>query len=122
MSSAFQRPALDLLAELRRGKVATDLTEEIHKLLAACTDTGKKGQLTLTLTFEPDKETDEERFKVSDQISTKTPRRNVKPSLFFVTGDGNLTRTDPRQDAFEGLREVPTTHDTAEAEASRKAN
>jgi hypothetical protein len=118
--SVFQRPFLDLLAELRRGRVNSELTEETHKLLAACTDTGKKGQITLTLTFEPDKD-DDQRFRVTDAITVKTPKRNVKPSLFFLTGEGNLTRTDPNQETFDGLREVPTGHDTTEAKASRKA-
>lgn len=119
--SVFKRPFLDLVAELRRGRVNSELTEETHKLLSACADTGKKGQIVLTLTFEPDKD-DDQRFRVTDSIAVKTPKRNVKPSLFFVTGDGNLTRTDPNQDAFEGLREVPeSSDDTGEAEASRKA-
>ena len=120
--SVFQRPFLDILAELRRGKTASDLTEEMHKLIAACSDTGKKGQIVLTLTVEPDKNSDGERWNVSDQITVKTPRRTVKPSMFFLTPEGNLTRTDPRQDTFDGLRDVsaPATDDEAAA-AARKA-
>jgi hypothetical protein len=123
MPSAFKRPALDLLAELRRGKVASELTDEIHDLVAACRDTGKKGSVTLTLTVEPDKDADmdrEPRIRISDLITTKRPRRNVKPSMFFVTDDGNPTRQDPRQDAFEPLREVTHTDDTTEAATARE--
>jgi len=121
--SVFKRPFLDLLADLRRGKVNADLTDAVHELMQACVDTGKKGSLTLSLTFEPDKN-DESRFAVLDQITVKTPRRTVKPSLFYLTRDGNLSRTDPDQDAFEGLREVPDTNTNtgADANASRKAN
>lgn len=120
--TVFQRPFADLLHDLRRGRVNSELTEATHELINACVDTGKKGSITLTLTFEPDKD-DEGRFRVTDAITTKTPRRNVKPSLFFITRENNLTRTDPNQEAFEGLREVPDTDDdTREAEASRKAN
>ena len=120
--SIFQRPFLDMLADLRRGRVASDLTEATHDLIGKCVDTGKKGSITVTLTFEPDKDSDDERFKVTDQITVKAPRRTVKPSIFFLTGDGNLSRTDPRQDAFEGLREVTTTNNDEADKAARKAN
>lgn len=119
-----QRPALDLIADIRRGKVAADLTEELHALIAACVDTGKKGELLLRLTIEPDKNAPQERFNVDGRVVAKTPVRSQRPSLFFVTDDGNLTRTDPRQEAFEGLSPVPDDSeqdgDTASSATSRK--
>lgn len=118
-----QRPALDLIADIRRGKVAADLTEELHALIAACVDTGKKGELLLRLTIEPDKNAPTERFNVDGRVVAKTPVRSQRPSLFFVTDDGNLTRTDPRQEAFEGLSPVPDEDSATGAEpttSSRK--
>lgn len=113
-----QRPALDLIADIRRGKVAADLTEELHALIAACVDTGKKGELLLKLTIEPDKNAPQERFNVDGRVVAKTPVRSQRPSLFFVTDDGNLTRTDPRQEAFEGLSPVPDEEGAATGAAS----
>lgn len=121
MSNRFQRPALDILAELRRGKVNHELTESIHDLISACTDTGKKGELVLKLTFEPDPD-DSTRMKVTDQIGVKIPRRTVKPSLFFLTDDGNLSRTDPNQETFAGMREVPAADSDETDNSTRKAN
>lgn len=122
--TGFQRPALDLIAELRRGKTANDLTEKVHDLIAACIDTGKKGELVLKLTFEPDPD-DETRMKVTDQVAAKVPARTVKPSLFFLTDGGNLTRSDPlQQDLLPGtggVRAVPN-HDDSTDNADRKAN
>lgn len=117
-----QRPALDLIADIRRGKVAADLTEELHALIAACVDTGKKGELLLRLTIEPDKNAPQERFNVDGRVVAKTPVRSQRPSLFFVTDDGNLTRSDPRQEAFEGLSPVPDEDSStgAESTSSRK--
>lgn len=114
----FHRPALDLIGDLRRGKTADDLTTHVHDLIAACLDTGKKGELVLKLTFEPDKD-DEARMKVTDQIAVKKPTRTVKPSLFFLTDGGNLSRTDPHQDELPGTgpRAVPSINDD-----NRKAN
>lgn len=104
---SYARPALDLIGDLRRGKTAHDLTEQLHELIAACRDTGKKGELVLKLTVEPDKD-DESRMKVIDQIASKKPQRTVKPSLFFVDLDGNLTRSDPGQTSFDGMSDATT--------------
>lgn len=101
----YQRPALDLIGDLRRGKTAHDLTEKLHTLIASCLDTGKKGDLILKLTVEPDPELDSQ-MRVRDAITLKAPERTVKPSLFFVDPDGNLTRTDPHQTTLDGLRDA----------------
>lgn len=103
----YARPALDLIGDLRRGKTAHDLTEKLHELVAACLDTGKKGELVLKLIVEPDPEIDSQ-MRVRDAITVKTPERTLKPSLFFVDGDGNLTRTDPNQTTFDGMRDATT--------------
>ena len=121
-AGVFQRPALDLLNELRRGKVATELTEHIHELLARVAETGKKGQLQLTLTFDPDgKVGDDEtpRINVTDVITVKAPRRTVRPSIFYLSDEGNLQRTDPNQLEFSGMRDVSA---DADATSDRKAN
>lgn len=120
--SAFKRPFLDMVAELRRGRVNDDLTDKTHALIAACIDTGKKGSISLTLTFDPDKDIDDERFKVSDAIVVKTPTRSTKPSIFFVTRDGNFSRTDPNQDTFSGLSEVPSDEADDASDKKAKAN
>ncbi|WP_067428471.1 hypothetical protein [Nocardioides jensenii] len=117
--STFHRPALDVIADIRRGKLHTELTDAFAAVLEACIDTGKKGEVVLKLTFDPDKDDFSTRMKVTDQITTKAPRRTVKPSLFFLTDDGNLTRTDPNQEQFDGMRAVPATPVTDE---HRKAN
>jgi hypothetical protein len=122
--SGHQRPALDVLAELRRGRLHTELTDALHELLKSCQDTGKKGSLTLTLTIEPEKVSDYEtpRIKVTDQVGMKKPRKSVQPSTFFLTDDGVPVRRDPNQEAFESLREVPNTPADADAATTRKAN
>jgi hypothetical protein len=108
-AGVFQRPALDLINELRRGKVASDLTEQIHELIARVSETGKKGQLSLVLTFDPDGKVGEEetpRINVTDVITVKAPRRTVRPSLFYLSDEGNLQRTDPNQQTAMSIRDV----------------
>lgn len=109
---SHSRPALDVLAELRRGRVALELTDALAEVLAACADTGKPGTVTLKLTFKPKKTEDYEspQLEVIDQINVARPRRSVMPSRFFLTDDNNLTRTDPLQEEFKGIRDVSAPH------------
>lgn len=116
------RPALDVLAELRRGKAHQDLTDALHDVLEACMATGKKGELVLKLTINPQKTGDFEtpRIEVTDQIGTKKPTKSLHPSTFFLTDDLNPVRRDPNQDEIPPLREVPSATDKGADTAARK--
>lgn len=105
-ADTFKRPALDLLAELNRGKTAAQLTDEIHKALTEIANTGRPATVTLTLKIEPDKKAADERIFVTPAITSKLPRLPEAASLFYLTDDHNLTRSDPKQPAFEGMRAV----------------
>lgn len=122
--SSHARPALDLLNELRRGRLSAEMTEALHELVVACQETGKKGTFVLKLTIAPDKTADYEtaRITVTDQINTSKPRRSVQPSTFFLTDDGNPVRRDPNQDEFPSLREVPGDPADSTTATDRKAN
>lgn len=124
MSTTHIRPALDVLAELRRGRLQNELSEALHELLSACQDTGKKGQLVLTITVEPKKVGDHEtpRVEISDQVTVKRPRRSVLPSTFYLTDDANPVRRDPNQDEIPTLREVPKDFSEPTRSADREAN
>jgi hypothetical protein len=123
--STHIRPALDVLAELRRGRTQAELSEALHELMEACKDTGKKGELIVRIIVDPKKvgEFETPRVEISDQITVKRPRRTVMPSTFYLTDDANPVRRDPNQDEFPALREVPA-DPTTEAKASdtREAN
>lgn len=103
------RPALDVMAELRSGRLHNELTEGLHSLIAAALDTGAKGAITLKLTVNPRKTDDFEtpQIEISDQVTVQRPKRSANPSIFYVTDDGNASRNDPNQETFTSLREVP---------------
>jgi hypothetical protein len=105
--SVFKRPALDVLAELRRGKAKNDMTDKLHDLIQAVRDTGKKGELHIKLVVTPLKN-DKSQVDVTDVIVVKTPGRDLPSSRFFLTDDNNLTREDPQQETFSGLQTVKT--------------
>lgn len=109
MTTPHMRPALDVMAELRAGRLHNELTEGLHDLITAALETGRKGELVLKLTVEPKKVNDYEtpRIEISDQVAVKRPRRVSNPSIFFVTDDGAPVRNDPNQGEFKGVRAVP---------------
>lgn len=118
------KPALAVFAELRRGRVANELSEHLHELLTACNETGKKGTLTFKLTVSPQKTQDYEtpRVEITDVITVSKPRPNSLPSAFYLDGDSNLTRRDPNQDTFEGLQDVSATETGTPTTSVREAN
>lgn len=122
--SIHQRPALDILAELRRGRLSAELTDALGELITACQDTGKKGVLTLKITIAPEKvaEFETPRIQVTDQIGVSKPKRSVMPSTFFLTDDGRPVRRDPNQDEFPSIREVPDSASEQTSSIDRKAN
>jgi hypothetical protein len=111
---AFQRPALDVFAELRRGKAKHDMTKALNDVIAGVQNTGKKGELVIKLVVEPVKN-DNTQVDVTDQIVTKVPTLSKAPSRFYMTDDHNLTRTDPQDVPFTGIAAV-------ESPAEQKAN
>ena len=117
------RPFADALIEMQGGRTHTELSESLHELIARVRDTGKKGTITLTITVAPVKNASENTLTVSDLVTTKLPAHDRRVSLFFADADGNLSRRDPNQLEFSGLREVPepvtpsTTNPKAKAQA-----
>jgi len=100
------RPFADFLREQSKGTTHDELSEGLHALTQRVRDTGRKGSMLLTITVAPlDKDVD--RLVVSDAIKLKLPEHDRKASLFYPDENGNLSRTDPQQLAFESLREVP---------------
>ena len=101
----FVRPFADWLREQSSGKTHEELSEALWDLVARVRDTGKKGTVSLVVTVAPLKN-DNDVLVVSDEIKLRLPEHDRKASLFYPDTHGNLTRSDPNQLSFEGLREV----------------
>lgn len=102
----FVRPFADWLREQSNGKTHDELSEALHDLVARVRDTGKKGTVSLTISVATMKG-DLDVLVVSDEIKLRLPEHDRKASLYYPDKNGNLTRNDPNQLQFEGLREVP---------------
>jgi hypothetical protein len=103
---AFVRPFADWLREQSGGKSHDELSEALHDLVARVRDTGKAGSLQFTIKVATMKG-DHDVLVLSDEIKLRLPEHDRKASLFYADQHGNLSRTDPNQLTFEGLREVP---------------
>jgi hypothetical protein len=80
---------------LRRGATRAELDEELTNLVNRCRETGKVGELTLKIKVRPE---DDQVVQLEDHVATKLPEFPRSKSMYFVTGDGVLTRQDPRQE------------------------
>lgn len=94
MSNFKGRPFTDVLGELDNGDVLRDLTEATYNMVAACTETGKPGKITLTLEFKP---TGLKTMVIHTDIKAKEPEHDRPGTTFFRKDDFSLHRNDPNQ-------------------------
>lgn len=113
------RPFADWLREQGKGKAHDELSAALHKLVNTVHETGKKGQLVFSVTIQPMKKNPDV-LEVTDDVVVKLPKHDRKASIFYPDANGNLTRTDPHQLQFEGLREVPAAEDAQPTHSKEK--
>lgn len=94
-SNAF----LSTLAQVRKGKTASELSEQMAGVVQAVRLTGKKGEMVLKLIVTPNK--DGVSVNVEDAITVKLPKMDRAATLFYATDEGHLQRTDPNQVELE---------------------
>lgn len=89
-------PFTDVLRAIRKGRVVDELTEQLAEVVKAVEATGKKGELVLKLTVQPQGKDDNAK-KVSTKITAKLPQPDMPDALFFADAEGSLLRDDPTQ-------------------------
>ena len=97
-------PAIEMLAQLDRGRVIAALAEKYPQVVDSVRRTGKKGELVLKLTISPEGKGEVTTVEVAADVKVKLPEKGVKATTFFIEPDSNLlVRDDPKQaDFFEG--------------------
>lgn len=85
----------DTLAKAR-GDASGDASSQLRQLLEAILETKKKGKIVVALTIDP-QDGDDSAVSIDASISVVAPKRARPKSIFFVTSDFGLDRTDPRQ-------------------------
>jgi len=104
------RPALEVLAQLKEGRLLDELSLELNRVVKGVRDCSqsKPGKVTLTLTIEPLKKHTHNAVSIRPQVVGKAPEDPPESTMMFFDDDGNLHVRNPRQrDAFEdGPRRV----------------
>lgn len=98
------------LQEQRGSGLHGELSDALADVARAVSEHGKAGSLTLTVKLKPSKI--DGAVEVEDDIKVKVPQADRGAALFFVDGDGNLSRRDPRQP------ELPLRDAAADADAA----
>jgi hypothetical protein len=94
---------LQVILDMRSGRVATDCNEKFNEMIAAVLETGGKGELVIKIKAAP---ATKGRggcvlsIVTEHECKIKKPELEIGDSIFFVTPDGLLTREDPAQAAM----------------------
>jgi len=93
------RPFAATLQEIAGGTVHDRLSEQLHDLVEAVKETGKKGTVTLQLLVAPLKPGNVSNLVLTAKTVLKAPEGDdaTPSSVFFTDKAGNLTREDPSQ-------------------------
>ncbi len=88
-----ERDFSQFLAEFAHGSVNKTATDKLREVVAACTETGRKGSVTLKI----DISSDGKLAEVRAHITCKKPEAALPGGVFFTTEEGELRDEDPRQ-------------------------
>lgn len=100
-------PFMQLITEHRNGDTEKAVSEKLRELIDGLRAYGGKGKLTLDLAFQL---TEYGMLEVKAEVKAKIPEEKLKPSAFYITADGLLSRRDPNQtdiEDMEGVRRQP---------------
>ncbi len=86
----------DAFAVARGGYALADSQKLLKELIRAVKDTGKAGEITLSLKIKPDKN-DPRIVTLDPDVKIKAPRRTYASGHAFITDDYKLTKDDPAQ-------------------------
>lgn len=84
------------LKNLRRGRTAEELSEQLADAVEAARMTGKAAAVTLTIKIKPESGM-EGTYSLEDDVNAKIPKPDRGRTVLFGTADGNLLTHDPNQ-------------------------
>lgn len=90
----MSRPFADVLRDLSAGRTIVELGDNLAEIVAQVQATRQIGSLTLKLIVKPN---GDHSVLITDKVSVMAPQQKRGESVFFVQGDGDLVRNDPRQ-------------------------
>lgn len=109
------RPFAEFVVQQRRGALNSEAAEKLAELVAAVTELGKAGQLTIVVKVAPGKG---DSLEVTDDVRVKLPEPDRATALWFADGDHNLTRLNPAQQPLPAMQAVRNEPEEIDTEAS----
>ena len=97
------RPFSEFLMEHQDGDLHDEISEKLNGLVEQVQSTGRSGSVALTLTVKAAGDM----VAVTADVAVKPPKVDRPVKAYFVDGNGNLTRNNPRQPELPGLRPMP---------------
>lgn len=92
------------IGEVRNGRVEAKATTDLAAVVAAVLETGKAGEVTMTVKVKPGKEQGE--VSLVAKVTSKKPEKDIPEATFFVNEHGDLVRDDPRQRSMPFVRDA----------------
>jgi len=90
----------DILRDINAGKFNEELSDALAEIVAACTATGKTGELTVKLKLKPAKGS-QTVMTIEQDYKVKAPEFDQPQQFFFVTGGNTLVSDNPEQRKIE---------------------
>lgn len=90
-------PAIQLLAQVHAGLTVTEMADAQRLAVESVRRTGKKAVISIQITIAPDGKGEVVSVETSAEVKVKLPKKSVRATTFFVTGDNELQRADPNQ-------------------------
>ncbi|MCK0743597.1 hypothetical protein [Chromohalobacter nigrandesensis] len=89
-----------MLAKMRRGQSAEELSETLLEAQDACKETGKQAVITYKVKIKPEKGMPG-MFMLTDEIKSQLPQMDRGASVMFEDTNLQLQLEDPRQQKFD---------------------
>ena len=93
MSKAFSV----FLNDFRDGKTHAEMSAAFQQLLSEVRNTGKAGELKLTIKVKLASRADTDKVIVTDDVKLTLPKTERSQDFFWLTEDGEVSRNHPRQ-------------------------
>lgn len=85
---------IESLNVIRKGKLVVEAQEKLQQLVKACSETGKKGKLVITLNVGA---AEEQTVAITGRVKIDAPEATTSSTMFYTDESGALFREDPRQ-------------------------
>lgn len=86
----------DILREYRNGRLADFASRELNECVRRVDETGKPGEVTITLKIKPEKGGGSQKT-ITAGVKSKMPQPDIPEAVFFSDAEGDLHRADPKQ-------------------------